>query len=96
MSEETKYHTFQRGEVKLKDVLTLIRSSGYSNRDEGSEIILKLECEEWTWVKINENSGLLDLLGDMIVESLDADDDCICLWIKSDDYNWFDRGKQEE
>jgi len=94
MSEETKYHTFKRKTMKLKELLPLIRSSCYSNRDEaGSDVVLCLECEEWTHVKFNLNSGLLDLLGELTVESIDADDSDIWLWIKTDDFNWFDVSK---
>ena len=86
-------HTFQSRTVPLKDLLPLIRMSGYDNRDEGGKIIrLCPECEKWTHVSFNENSGFLDLLGDLLVESLDADDDEIVLWIKTDDYNWFNVG----
>lgn len=86
-------HRYQRRAVPLKDLLPLIRLSGYSNKDEGGKTIrLCPECEEWTHVRFNENSCFLDLLGDLLVESLDADDDEIVLWIKTDDYNWFDVG----
>ncbi|MBQ6321696.1 MAG: hypothetical protein IJI24_02390 [Lachnospiraceae bacterium] len=86
-------HRFQSRTVPLKNLLPLIRMSGYDNRDEGGKTIrLCPECEEWTHVRFNENSGFLDLLGDLLVESLDADDDEIVLWIKTDDYNWFNIG----
>jgi len=58
----------------------------------GATIRLCPECEEWTHVRFNENSCFLDLLGDLLVESLDVDDDEIVLWIKTDDYNWFNIG----
>ena len=93
--EKTKYHTFCKKTMKLKELLPMIRTSGYSNYDEGgTEIILCPECEEWTHVRFSENSGLLDLLGDLVVEGIDADDDNIMLWIKTDEYNWF-RPKEE-
>ena len=90
MSEEKKYHTFGKKQMKLKEILPLIRNSGYSNYDDGGkDVVLCPECEEWTHVKFNLHSGLLDLLGDLTVESLDADDSDIWLWIKTDEYNWF-------
>lgn len=90
MSEDMKkYHRFTKKTAKLKDVLALIRGSCYSNYDEGGTIIICPECEEWTHVKFNAHSCLLDLLGDLTVESIDAEEDEIMLWIKTDDYNWF-------
>ena len=85
----------------------MIRSSGYDNRDEsGTDIVICPECEEWTHVKFNLNSGLLDLLGELTVENIDASDDDIVLWIKTDDFNYFDgsmmymehykRGREDE
>lgn len=95
MSEEKKYRTFQRKTMKLKELLPLLRSSGYSNYDEGGlDVILCPECEEWTHVRFNLHSGLLDLLGDLTVESIDAEEGNIVLWIKTDEYNWFG-GKNE-
>ena len=90
MSEKAVYHNFQKRTDKLRNVVALIRSSCYSHGDEGGmNIILCPECEEWTHVSFNMNSGLLDLLGDLTVESIDAEDGDILLWIKTDDYNWF-------
>lgn len=89
MSEET-FHTFCKAEITLRELLPLIRMSGYSNHDElGTKIILCPECEEWTWVTFNSSSGFLDLLGDLVVESVDAEDGDIRCWIKTDDFNWF-------
>lgn len=91
MSESDKTNRFHKGAIPLKNLLPLIRLSGYDNRDEGGKTIrLCPECEEWTHVRFNENSCFLDLLGDLLVESIDADDGEIVLWIKTDDYNWFD------
>lgn len=96
MSEEEKYHTFPKKTMKLKDLLPLIRMSGYSNKDDGGkDIILSPECEEWTWAKFNENSCFLDLLGDIDVSSIDANEEDIQLWIEADDYNWFDIAKRK-
>lgn len=93
--ELKKYHQFQQSSMKLKDILPLIRSGAYSNYDEcGTDIILCPECEEWTHVKFNAHSCLLDLLGELTVENIDADDDDIMLWIKTDEFNWFDLRKQ--
>lgn len=94
MGKTTKYREFITKEAPLKEVLPLIRSKSYSNWDEsGTTVILCPECEEWTHVEFDVNSGLLDLLGDLIVEGMDAEDDAIKLWIKTDEYNWF---KKEE
>ena len=105
--ENKKSHVFKRATMKLKDILPLIRSSGYDNRDEsGTDVIICPECEEWTHVKFNLNSGLLDLLGELTVENIDAEDDDIVLWIKTDDFNYIDgstmymehykRGREDE
>ena len=79
-----------RKTMLLKELLPMIRLSGYCHKDEsGSNIILCPEGEEWTHVSFNQNSGLLDALGDLTVESIDAEDSDIRLWLKTDDYNWF-------
>lgn len=98
MDEELKkYHLFKKSSMKLKDILPLIRSSAYSNHDEcGTDIVLCPECEEWTHVKFNAHSCLLDMLGELIVENIDADDSDIWLWIKTDDFNWFNIPKPPE
>ena len=94
-NELKKYHTFQKSRTKLKDILPLIRSSSYSNYDEsGTDIIICPECEDWTHVRFNAHSCLLDLLGDLTVENIDAEDSDIRLWIKTDDFNWFDTDKE--
>lgn len=90
------YHKFEGATMKLKEILPMIRCRGYSNSDEGGKsIILCVECEEWTHVAFNENSGLLDLLGEIIVENIDAREDDIMLWIRTDDFNWFNSSKEE-
>ena len=53
------------------------------------------ECEEWTHVIFNVNSGFLDLLGQLTVTDIDCDDDGIRLWVKTDDYNWFAPSESE-
>ena len=89
-NSEKKYHTFQKATMMFKDLLPMIRSAGYSNYDEsGTSIILCPECEEWTWVKFNQHSGMLDLLGDLIVSSIDAEDGNIKLWIETKEFNYF-------
>lgn len=96
--ELKKYHRFPKKTAKLKDILALIRSSSYSNYDEGGDdLIICPECEEWTHVKFNSNSCLLDLLGELSVESISVDDGAFEVWIKTDEYNWFytDRVKKE-
>ena len=93
MSESKETKRFPKGTMLLKNLLPLIRMSGYSNQDEGGTTIrLCPECEKWTHVSFNENSGFLDLLGELVVESIDADDNELVLWIKTDDYNWFNIG----
>lgn len=93
--ELKKYHHFPKKTAKLKDVLALIRSGAYSNYDEGGEdIIICPECEEWTHVRFNSHSCLLDLLGELTVESISVEDGALEIWIKTDEYNWFsDDGK---
>lgn len=95
MSEELekelkKFHRFPKKTAKLKDVLALVRSSAYSNYDEsGEDIIICPECEEWTHVKFNSHCCLLDLLGELTVESISVEDGCFEVWIKTDEFNWF-------
>ena len=90
MEDEYKYHTFEGKSMKLKELLPMIRDSGNSNHDEGAiDIILCLECEEWTHVRINAHNALLDLLGDITITSINADDCDIRLWVKTDEFNWF-------
>ena len=89
--QKQKQPVFRRAKpFLLKDILPLIRSSGYSHKDEsGYTVKLSPECEEWTHVIFNVNSGFLDLLGQLTVTDIDCDDDGIRLWVKTDDYNWF-------
>ena len=91
MSEKKIYRTFKKAEIKLRDLLPLIRLEGYSNFDElGTRIILCPECEEWTWVEFCASSALLDMLGDLTVTGIDAESERkIQCWIKTDEYNWF-------
>ena len=89
---EYEYHTFPKKTMPLKELLPLLRMSGYSNRDEcGSDVMICPECEDWTWVKFNLHSCLLDKLDDLIVESIDysGGENCIMLWVQTDDFNWF-------
>ena len=102
MSEELKkemekYHRFPKKTAKLKDVLALIRSGAYSNYDEGGDdIIICPECEEWTHVKFNSHSCLLDLLGELTVESISVEDGALEVWIKTDEFNWFSAEGREK
>lgn len=92
--QDKKYHHYTKAEMKLKEILPLIRPAGYSNRDElGYSITLCPECEEWTWVKFNASSCILDVLGDLRVESIDAEEGNFKLWIITDDYNWISNSK---
>lgn len=75
-----------RKERRLRDLLPLLRTSS-SPTEDGGEVLLCLECEEWTWVGINVSSGLLDILGDLIVEELGTKDDRVQLWIKTKSFN---------
>lgn len=89
-AEDEKYHHYPKAEMKLKEILPLIRTTGYSNRDElGYSITLCPECEEWTWAKFNASSCFLDALGDLRVVSIDAEEGNFKVWITTDDYNWF-------
>ena len=95
MSDERIYHMFEKKTMKLRDVLGLLRSSDYSNYDEcGIYVVLCPTCEEWTHVRINLHSCFLDLLDELMVMSICADEDDIQLWIKTDDYNWFNTGEK--
>ncbi len=76
-------------EFKLKELLPMFRNSGCDRCDEGGKIIIRPECEEWTWVTFNVNSGLLDLLGDLTVQNIDADEDDIVVWVKTASFNSF-------
>ena len=92
MDDKKPFHNFPKHDgIKLRALLPMIRSAGYSNYDElGLPVIICPECEEWTWVEFNSVSCcILDLLGDLTVESIDVDDDKLKLWIKTDEYNWF-------
>lgn len=92
MDEKKTFHSFpKRDGIKLRAILPMIRSAGYSNYDELSlPVIICPECEEWTWVEFNSVSCcILDLLGDLTVESIDVDDNKLKLWIKTDEFNWF-------
>ena len=89
MDEQKKYRNFPRANsMKLRDLLPMIRCSGYSNYDDTGTVVICPECEEWTWVEFNLSSCLLDLMGDLMVESIDADEGEIRLWIQTDEFNW--------
>ena len=91
-----KCYTFKKASMKLKELLPLFRSSGYSNYDEaGNNLIICPECEEWTWAKFNLHSGLLDLLGDLDVTDIDTDDGDIKVWVETKAFNYF-LGDREE
>ncbi len=92
MDEKKAFHNFPEHDgIELRAILPMIRSAGYSNYDELSlPVIICPECEEWTWVEFNSVSCcILDLLGDLIVESIDVDDNKLKLWIMTDEFNWF-------
>ena len=88
--ELKKYHHFPKKTEKLKNVIALVRSGAYSNYDEGAEdLIICPECEEWTHVRFNSHSCLLDLLGELTVENISVEDGALEIWIKTDEFNWF-------
>ena len=91
MPDDKIYRTFPKRTMMLRDVIAMIRPAGYSNYDEvGEEVVLCPECEEWTWVKFNAANGLLDLLGDLTVDSFNATEKGqIQIWIETDEFNWF-------
>lgn len=90
-TDEKKYRRYPKTECKLKDIVALLRPSGYGNYDELSDkIVLCLECEEWTHTEFNVGSALLDLLGGLTVDSIDVEDNALRCWIKTDEFNWFD------
>ena len=71
---------------KLSDIVGLI-NHGYGYEDELEDITLCLECEEWTWIHLNVSSGLLDDIGDYVVESLSWNKDEFRIWIKTKSFN---------
>ena len=76
---------FQRKtETTIGELLPLLRSQ-MIYPDEGQEIILAMESEEWTWVRINASNGLLDELADLTVQDIDTDSGAIRLWILTDE-----------
>ena len=78
--------------MKLKGLLPLLRGTCFGPEDEnGTYVSLRPECEEWTWVRLNLNSGLLDLLGELTVQTIDAEEDDIVLWIETESYNCFNK-----
>lgn len=95
--DEKQYRTFPKKTMLLKDLLPMFRASGYTNYDEaGSNLIICPECEEWTHVKFNLHSGLLPLLGDLIVTDIDANKDGdLIVWVETDDFNWFQTKEAE-
>lgn len=71
----------------LGDLLPIIRYQAFSRKDEGQKIMLCPECEEFTHVVMNVNSGFLDLLSKVIIDSIDADDDCVRIWIRTGEFD---------
>lgn len=65
------------------DLLTVLRGGAYSRQDEGQQVMICPECEEFTHVVFNVYSGLLDRLGDLIVTTVDADADYVRMWVKT-------------
>ncbi len=73
--------------MTVGDLLPILRYKAFSRKDEGQKIRLCPECEEFTHVTMNVNSGFLDLLSGLAVDSMDADDDCVRLWIKTGSFD---------
>ena len=71
----------------IADLLPLLRGNAWSRKDEGLGIILAPECEEWTHIYVNVNSGFLDMISNVIVQSVDTDDGRVRLWLDTDDFN---------
>ena len=78
----TKY--IRKTETTIGELLPLLRSQ-MIYPDEGQEIILAMESEEWTWVRINASNGLLDDLADLTVQDIDTEAGAIRLWILTDE-----------
>lgn len=96
MAENEKQdHRFPKIEMRFKDILSLIRPAGYCYRDEvRQKVVICPECEEWTWAEFTASNGLLDFFGDLIVESISVSDDgAIQIWVKTDDFNFFNQTK---
>jgi len=67
----------------IGDLLSVLRDKAFDRGDEGLKVILAPECEKFTHVIFNVNSGILDRLENLIVEKVDADDDCVRLWLRT-------------
>ena len=96
--DDKKHRTFPKKTMLLRDLLPMFQASGYTNYDEaGNNLIICPECEEWTHVKFNLHSGLLPLLGDLIVTTIDANKDGdLIVWVETDDFNWFQTKEAKE
>ena len=98
MAENEKQdNRFPKIEMRFKDILSLIRPAGYCYRDDvRQKVVICLECEEWTWAEFTASNGLLDFFGDLIVESISVSDDgAIQIWVKTDDFNFFNQTKHQ-
>ena len=74
-------------EFTIGKLLPLLRYNAFSRQDEGMRVILAPECEEYTHVVMNVNSGFLDILAPVVVTDIDSDADCVRLWIKTKEFN---------
>lgn len=68
-------------------LLPLLRYKAFDRRDEGGKVILAPECEEFTHAVFNVNSGFLDLLNNVQVDTIDSVDDTTRLWIATDGFD---------
>lgn len=73
--------------IRLWDLLPIMRDPSFCRMDEYPRVIISPESETWTWIYIPLSSGILDLLGDLIVTNIGADNDFVQLWIETGDFN---------
>lgn len=71
----------------IGDILPALRGGAYSRAEDGQKVMICTECEEFTHVVFNAYSGLLDRLGDLIVTTVDADADCVRMWVKTGNFD---------
>lgn len=77
-----------RNKWTVRDIVELIRSDAYGPDEESSTYVtICPEVEEWTHVRFDVNSCLLDFLGDIPVQSIDPYDDELRIWIETEKFN---------
>lgn len=75
-------------EFTIGKLLPVLRYDSFSRQDEGQKVILAPECEEYTHVVMNVNSGFLDIMSQVVVTDIDADSDCVRLWVKTKEFDF--------